>query len=283
MRRTPPIFLASLLCLAAAAPAKEPPKAIADSGFVLGVDTYFDFGPPFHYYEIFVVTPAPQGAKVGKFTLMPPAHKCYAPEKTEYVENTTSLSLNELLAGVDPCKIPEKDLKKEQKRKTKESNFSGAIVAMQVTCGGAARTIQTKVLERDWFLAHPGTPKSTSWTTMPGNRASYLPELRFSRVAGPAESGAGGAVSVTGNTGLSSTPGPVSLRSLSRSSIDSQGKMSSVDMSMGSPLFQGAVRDAVKDWKFPPAPPTMDVDDPPRQVTVTLSFKLNCNADAEKQ
>jgi hypothetical protein len=40
-------------------------------------------------------------------------------------------------------------------------NFSGTNVAVQVTCGVATRTIQTRVLERDWFLAHPARRRST--------------------------------------------------------------------------------------------------------------------------
>jgi len=134
------------------------------SGFVLGVNTYFDFGPPFDYYEIFVVKPTEHGNKVEKFTLTPAANKCYAPEKAEYVEGHGTSSMQELLAGLDPCKISDKELKREQKRKTKELNFSGANVAMQISCGGKTRTIQTRVLERDWFLAHPGTPKNAHWT-----------------------------------------------------------------------------------------------------------------------
>ncbi|HTZ49892.1 MAG TPA: energy transducer TonB [Verrucomicrobiae bacterium] len=64
--------------------------------------------------------------------------------------------------------------------------------------------------------------------------------------------------------------------------LDSRGNVSFIDMVMGSGFFRGAVQEAVKGWKFPPAPPTMGVDDPPRQVTVTLSFKLNCHDDAKK-
>lgn len=339
MRRTPPVFLAILFSLAWVAPAQEDRQATANSGFVLGVDTYFDFGPPFDYYEIFVVTSTPQGAKVGRFSLTPPAHKCYEPEKTEYVEKTTTLSPGELMDGVDPCKIPEKDLKKEEKRKHKETNFSGANVAMQFTCGGATRTIQTRVLERDWFLAHPGTPKNTNWTlqlldklrSLTGPGALDKPMFATMQTTSPAALSADaitlgnlsagkydalfpGATEKASEiyraslipppqpnvTLVSSTPVqpihftlpgypplPRLVAHEGESSVivrlDSQGNVSSVDMSTGSPLFQGTLRDAVKDWKFPPAPPTMDVDDPPRQVTVTFSFQLNCHADPEKE
>jgi hypothetical protein len=153
-----------LLCVAVVARGQDAPKSTGGQGFVLGVNTYFDFGPPFNNYEIFIVSPAPAGSKVERFLLTPAANKCYAPEKTEYVQKTTSQTVTDLLSGVDPCKISEKALKAERKRRHRELNFSGAHVSLQASCGGETRTIETSVLQRDWFLARPGTPKNTSWT-----------------------------------------------------------------------------------------------------------------------
>ncbi|HTZ49893.1 MAG TPA: hypothetical protein VMH20_20070 [Verrucomicrobiae bacterium] len=164
MKRVFVVFLAWLLLATTIILCQELPKSSENSGFVLGVNTYFDFGPPNNYYEIFIVAPTTAGSKVEKFTLTPLARKCTAPEKTEYVEKISTLSVKELLAGVDPCNVSEKALKKERRRKTKELNFSGANVAMQVTCGGTTKTMEMRVLERDWFLAHPDTPRNTSWT-----------------------------------------------------------------------------------------------------------------------
>jgi TonB family protein len=339
MRARPSILLASLLSLAATAVGQEAGKSIEASGFVVGVDTYFDFGPPLNYYEIFIVIPTQEGAKVEKFTLTPLAHKCYAPEKTEYVEKTTTLTVKELLAGEDPCAIREKDLKKEQTQKKHELNFSGANISLQVSRGGATRTIKTEVLERDWFLAHPGTPKDTGWTMELLNKLGSLtgPGVREKPAFAMTETGpvaplsadpatlqdlaAGKYDSLFPNpeekasdiyrgslvplpqpsvTLLSSTPmepahftlpayprlpwlvqhegePSVALR------IDSQGNVSAVEMYMGSKLFEGAVRDAVKDWKFPPAPPSTEMLDPPREVTVRFSFQLNCKANEEKK
>ena len=331
MRQIPLLFLGLLLSLAFVAPCQETLKAVDDQGFALGVNTYFDFGPPFDYYEIFVVKPAKEGSRVGKFTLTPPAHKCYAPEKTEYVATTTTLSVQELLAGVDPCKISEKDLKKEQKRKKKELNFSGANISLQITCGGATRTIKTSILERDWFLAHPGTPKNTNWTlellsklrNLTGPGVMDKPVLAMTEtgprppLSADAESlesltsgkydplfpGAQQKASEIYRASLISPPQPsVTLVSSTPEEplhytlpsypplprlaayegqsfvilqLDARGNVASLQMSGGSPLFAGAVRDAVKDWKFSSAPPTMNLTDPPRQVTVTVSFQLN--------
>lgn len=162
MRRVLLLLLYGMTILAVRTSGQESAKRTDGSGFVLGVNTFFDFGPPFDYYEIFIVIPIAQGSRVEKFTLTPVAHKCYAPSKPEYVENTTSLSVEELLARVDPCAIRKKDLKKEAKRK--ETNFSGANISLQMTCGGRFRTMEMRVLERDWFLTHPGTPKNSDWT-----------------------------------------------------------------------------------------------------------------------
>lgn len=42
--------------------------------------------------------------------------------------------------------------------------FSGANISVRVQCSNGERTIPMDVLEQDWFLAHPGTPKYTSWS-----------------------------------------------------------------------------------------------------------------------
>jgi TonB family protein len=335
MRAGSSILLALELALVATAAGQEAPKPIEAAGFVMGVDTYFDFGPPFHYYEIFVVTPAAEGTKVEKFTLTPPAHKCYAPEKTEYVEKTTTLSVKELLADVDPCRISDKDLKKGQKRRKKGLNYSGANISLQVSCAGATRTIATRVLEHDWFPAHPSTPANTGWTmqlleklrtfTWPGVMEKPIFDLTDpgpptalsadpvgleNLKSGKYDSLFPGADETASTiylasllprpqpsvTLLSSTPvEPVqfTLPAYPRLAwiaahegepsvvvlLDSQGNVSSVEMVTG--LFGGVVRDAVKDWKFPPAPPTTDILDPLREVTIRFSFHLKCNAAAE--
>ena len=331
-------ILGLLLSVGRAASAQDAAKAVEISRFVVGVDTYFDFGPPFDYYEIFIAVPIQQGTKVEKFTLTPLAHKCYAPEKTEYVENVTTLSAKKLLLGVDPCKISEKDLQREQRRKHKELNFSGANISLQVSCGGKERTIQASVLERDWFLSHPDTPKNTSWTlelltilrklTGPGvmekpmfAMTETVPRAPLSADATSLERLNSGKydslfsrttdkVSEIYRASLVPLPRP-SVTLVSSTPVDPvqailpvyprlpwlaadegepsavlrvnpQGNVSAVEMYMGSTLFEGAVRDAVKNWKFPPAPPSAESFGPPREVTVRLSFKLHCKADEGK-
>ena len=324
--------LCLLLSLDTTIAAQDVAKPVEASGFAVGVDTFFDFGPPFHYYEIFVATPLQEGTKIGKFTLTPPADKCYAPAKVEYLENVTTLSTKDLLAGVDACSISEKALKSEQKRKHKELNFSGATISLQISCGGATRTIQTRVLERDWFLAHPGTPKNTSWTltllqklrNLTGPGAMEKPAFHMTEPIPRAPLSADAATVERLNSGqydslfpgsttkaseiyraslvslpeptvslVSSTPiepvqftlpvypplGRLTAQEAQPSAIvqvDPEGNVSAVEIYMGYKLFEGSVRDAVKDWKFPPIAPSAEIIAPPRDVTIRLAFKLNC-------
>jgi TonB family protein len=299
------------------------------------VNTFFDFGPPFNYYEIFVVIPIAQGSKVEKFTLAPVAHKCYAPAKAEYAENTTSLSVKELLIGVDPCAIRDKDLKKEAKRKHKESNLSGANLSLRMNCGRNVRTIEMRVLERDWFLKHPGTPKNTDWTmqvleklrgsTGSGTMENPMFALVGTGPRGPLSADAASIENLSSGgfdvlfpwaierekvsaiyreslvepakpsvTFVRSTPiepvqytlpiYPPLVRMAQKEgdvsvvlTINAEGKVSNVGTYSGPKLLEGAMRDAVKDWKFPPAA------EPVREVRVSVAFRLNCSDEEEKK
>jgi TonB family protein len=128
--------------------------------FEIGRRTFFDFGPPFNYYEIFLVRPMQGGSLVEKIMLAE-GGSCIAPGKLE----VSSATLKEPVASLldeNPCAIPEKELHWELKRCKHCQTYSGADVAMQVQCEGHIRTIRSAVLEKDWFEEHPGTPKHTS-------------------------------------------------------------------------------------------------------------------------
>jgi TonB family protein len=130
--------------------------------FVIGRDTFFDFGPPFHYYDLFIVSAMSEGSSVIKISMTPPAG-CEAPAKIEMASTKIQASVADLLLG-NPCAIPEKALRREQKRCKKCLQFSGAEVAMQLQCGDATRIIRADILDRDWFAEKPDTPKYTSQT-----------------------------------------------------------------------------------------------------------------------
>lgn len=130
--------------------------------FEIGRHTYFDFGPPTDYYELFVVRSRADGTTAERITLTPYA-SCLAPAKIEVAHATFSDSVAALLGNRNPCGIPERDLRRERKRCKHCMNFSGADIAMQVPCGTGNRLIRSDVLERDWFDPSAHTPKQTSW------------------------------------------------------------------------------------------------------------------------
>jgi TonB family protein len=151
--------LAATKCLAGNA-TPEPPVA---SQFEIGRLTFFDFGPPFDYYEVLRVRPTAAGSEVERIVLTPPGDACFQPAKVEDSSALTTQSISQLLAGTNPCAISEKELQRELKRK-KGPVFSGVIVTMRVQCGSQTRTIHADILDRDLFDPAPNTPKHTSWT-----------------------------------------------------------------------------------------------------------------------
>ena len=132
--------------------------------FEIGRRTFFDFGPPFDFYEILIVRPDASGASVERILLTPPGDKCFAPAKVESAQAKISETVATLLGSKNPCTIPEKELSRERKRSKKGLVFSGADVAMQVRCGDRTRLIRSEILDRDMFDRAAHTPENTSWT-----------------------------------------------------------------------------------------------------------------------
>jgi len=131
--------------------------------FELGRRTFFDFGPPFNFYEIFIVREAPGGASVERITLTPEADKCILPAKVEVATGSLNEAVASLLSG-NPCAIPESALRRELKRRKKGLVFSGAEVTMRVRCGSEQRLIRSAILDRDMFDSRANTPVHTSRT-----------------------------------------------------------------------------------------------------------------------
>jgi hypothetical protein len=73
-------------------------------------------------------------------------------------------SISDLLAGSNPCNIPERALRKERERCKKCLVFSGAQITMSVECGSQTRLIRMDILDKDMFDPAPHTPEHTSWT-----------------------------------------------------------------------------------------------------------------------
>lgn len=130
--------------------------------FVLGRRTFFDFGPPFNYYDLFVVRDTGDGVSIENILLTPNEGSCQ-PAKIEIRSAQVKGSVASLLSG-NPCTIPDKKLHRELKRCKHCLVFSGADVAMEVQCGSGTRIIRSAVLDRDLFGQHPGTPQHTLQT-----------------------------------------------------------------------------------------------------------------------
>ncbi|HXX46336.1 MAG TPA: energy transducer TonB [Candidatus Acidoferrales bacterium] len=154
---------ALVLCGSALAQTEVQPTPEPDR-FDVGRDTFFDFGPPFNYYEVFIVRPAAAGSSVTRILLTPVVDACFLPAKVEAGSARLEESVSDLLGPINPCEIPEKVLRQEEKRCKNCLVFSGANVSMQVPCGAGSRVIKAKVLEQDWFEKFPNTPKNTQWT-----------------------------------------------------------------------------------------------------------------------
>lgn len=146
--------------------AEERPATPSQSNqFAIGRHTYFDFGPPFDYYEVFVVRPTPSGSSIERILLTPPGNsECLVPAKLEVASAFLNDSPATLLAGTDPCEISEKALRRELKRCKDCLVFSGANVVMRIQCGDEIRLIRSDILDRDMFDPAAGTPEHTSWT-----------------------------------------------------------------------------------------------------------------------
>lgn len=154
-----------LLALSASAlPQNENQPSASPAEFAIGRLTFFDFGPPFDYYEVFVVHPNSRGTSVERVTLTPGSDACFLPPKVEMGSATVSESVSTLLTDVNPCGIPERDLKRELKRCKHCLTFSGARVAMQVQCGNRMRVIRSDILDRDIFDPAAKTQSNTEWT-----------------------------------------------------------------------------------------------------------------------
>lgn len=162
MRRI--LVCALLLCSPFPLLGKKRPLSQPVTQFEIGRRTFFDFGPPFDFYEVYIVKSEAKGSSVERITITPPGAYCTQPAKVETATASLDSSITVLLNGTNPCDIPEKELHREMKRCKKCLVFSGTVTAMQLQCGEKTRIIRSHVLDRDIYDPAPQTPKYTSWT-----------------------------------------------------------------------------------------------------------------------
>ena len=130
--------------------------------FEIGRRTFWDFGPPFNYYDLFFVRPNGEGAAVERVILTPPADECSAPAKVEFASAQLKDPPPSLLGSMNPCSIPEKELKRKPKDCTHRQHFSGADIVLRVRCGTQVRVIPAHIFEDYWFNPASKAPKVTT-------------------------------------------------------------------------------------------------------------------------
>jgi len=131
---------------------------------IIARDTFWDFGPPFHYYDLINITRTADGLALDQLLVTPHGDACFQPAKVEERRAVLHEGISDLLGGRNPCAIPEKELNREIKRCKKCLVFSGVSVAMQASCSGEDRQLRKDILDRDIYGSNPPTPVNTSWT-----------------------------------------------------------------------------------------------------------------------
>ena len=156
------IYLTLFAC-SAQSQTRKPPPPVPDQ-FSIGRRTFFDFGPPFEFYEILSVHSEGDHSSIERIILKPSGDACTQPASFEVAATSVNGSVADLLGKKNPCTIPEKDLRRELNRCKNCVQFSGADVTMQFHCGDQSRLIRMDILDRDLFDQAPKTPEHTSWT-----------------------------------------------------------------------------------------------------------------------
>src|ERR1035438_6767334 len=78
------------------------PQSPVPSEFLIGRHTYFDFGPPMDYYELFAVRERPNACEVKRITVTPAGDGCLAPPSVRVVTGQIEGPIAALL-DKNPC------------------------------------------------------------------------------------------------------------------------------------------------------------------------------------
>jgi hypothetical protein len=144
--------------------AAQSKSAAMPESLVIARDAFWDIGPPFNYYDLIQITKTPDGLSLDQVLVTPHGQACLQPATVEERSVVLHRTMSELLEGRNPCAIPEKNLHREIKRCKRCLVFSGIHVAMQASCGGIDRQLNTDVLDRDIYDSRTPTPENTSWS-----------------------------------------------------------------------------------------------------------------------
>jgi len=129
--------------------------------FVIARQSFWDIGPPFGSYDLFIVRAISTGSSIERIVLTP--YECIEHAKAESAVASIEASPAELLGPANPCAISDKELNRELKR-NRSVALSGANITMEVQCGDRTRIIRSEILDRDMFDSAPDTPSQAAWT-----------------------------------------------------------------------------------------------------------------------
>jgi Gram-negative bacterial TonB protein C-terminal len=158
------IFLAVLAIMMVGISGAQGTQPGFPSQVLVARHTYFDFGPPFDFYEVLSLKDEGSSTSVQRILVTPAGNACIQPPTVEVTVATIGKSLPDVMQGKNPCDIPERGLRQERKRCKHCLNLSGVNVTLSVSCKKGDRQIRADILDRDLFDSSARTPPNTSWT-----------------------------------------------------------------------------------------------------------------------
>src|SRR5438552_10167169 len=90
------LMISSFLFLGICASSQERHSSPPPDQFAIGRHSFIDVGPPFDYYDLFIVRPASNGTSVERILLTPDGPRC-SPPKIERASAAMTESIAELL------------------------------------------------------------------------------------------------------------------------------------------------------------------------------------------
>lgn len=276
---------------------------------VIGNASYFDFGPPFTFYNVYVLRQDGPNTSIDLLSLTPPAGQCNEQTTFQHSRVVARKTLASLLEH-DPCTITDRQIVKESKRK-RGLQFSGALISMRISCGGKERVIPMQFLEEDLFSDRPHPPKGVSWAlelmqrlsdefkSQPSSkeeqsgvtqtlaeggydnlyaRPAHVLSRLYAESKLPVKSSEVTLVSSSVQPGVTILPGypPIARAAhvegdiVLHGIVGEDGHLTNVSRIKGAELLERTSISALQKWLF-------QATDANKSVDVTLSFALNCS------
>jgi hypothetical protein len=143
--------------------AQETPSSFPNQ-VLIARHTFFDFGPPFDFYEVLSLKDEGSSTSVERILVTPAGNACIQPPTVEDKAVRIDKPLAVIMQNKNPCDIPEKALRQERKRCKHCLVYSGVNVTLGISCKTGDRRIRTDILDKDLFDRSPNIPPNTSWT-----------------------------------------------------------------------------------------------------------------------